>query len=56
MTALRRAASAATRYVDEVLAIAGLGLVAYGLGQVHPALGPIALGVGLLLAVRFGSD
>ena len=56
MTALRRAASTAIRYVDEVLAIAGLGLLAFGFGQLHPALGPIVLGIGLLMTVRFGGD
>lgn len=55
MTALRRVTSVARRYILDAIALAGLGLLAYGLGQYSSPLLPIVLGLGLLASVRFGS-
>jgi hypothetical protein len=56
---MTRLLNALSKFGPDALAIAGLGLVAFGLAQA-PApwgmiLGPIALGLGLIAAVRFGS-
>jgi hypothetical protein len=49
-----------TRYLPDLLVLAGLGLIAYGLGQLPAPWGavtaPLALGVGLLLVVRYGRE
>jgi hypothetical protein len=40
---------------EDIATVAGFALVAFGLGLYSPPLLPIALGVGLLLAIRLGS-
>jgi len=59
MSIIRRALSAARHNALDGLAIAGLALIAYGLGQAPPpwggVLGPTALGLGLVAAVRYGT-
>lgn len=59
MTRLRQAAGAALtavrRAVPDLLTLASLGALAYGLSFVHPALPWIALGLGGLAAVRYGA-
>ena len=50
---------AISRYGLDILAVTGLGLVAYGLGQA-PApwgamLAPLVLGLGLIGAARYGA-
>jgi hypothetical protein len=46
-------------YVPDALALAGLGLIAYGASRIPepwgPVLAPIVLGLGLLAAVRYGA-
>jgi len=59
MSIIRRALSAARDNALDGLAAAGLLLIAYGFGQA-PApwggiLGPVALGLGLVGAVRYGA-
>lgn len=54
MTAVRRAAAWARLYVLDAAAVAGVVLVAIGLGQYSAPLLPIVLGLGLLATVRFG--
>jgi hypothetical protein len=43
------------RFAMDVGAVAGVALMAYGFGLYSPPLLPIALGLGLLVTVRFGS-
>jgi hypothetical protein len=50
-----RLAFAARRFGGDLLVLAGLVLVAYGAGQFAAPLGPIVLGLGLILAVRLGA-
>jgi hypothetical protein len=52
MTRLRRARAR----INDVLAVAGLVLVAYGLGLYSPPLTPIIVGLGLILLFGFGPD
>lgn len=48
MTALRRA-------IPDLIVFAGLCLIAAGVGWFALGLAPIVLGVGLIVAVRYGS-
>ena len=49
----RRAARLMGAHRD-ILALAGILLVAHGLGQLHPALAPIFVGVAFIAAVGAG--
>jgi len=59
MRIIRRALSAARNNALDGLAVAGLALIAFGLGQAPEpwggVLGPVALGIGLVAAVRYGT-
>ena len=44
----------ARHYADDAVVLAGLLLLAYGLSLIHGALGPIALGAGLIVTVALG--
>lgn len=51
---LTRAKSKVREYALDVMTVAGLVLVAAGLGMYSPPLTPIVLGLGLLITVRLG--
>lgn len=38
----------------DAIVLVGLCLLAYGLGQLHPSLAPITIGIGLMASVRAG--
>ena len=52
---MNRLLFAARRFGGDLLVVAGLCLVAFGAGQYAAPLGPIVLGLGLILAVRLGA-
>jgi hypothetical protein len=43
-------------YAADIHVYAGLGLLAFGAGEVHPAMAPMIAGLGLIWIVRFGGD
>jgi hypothetical protein len=42
-------------WASDLVVLAGLGLLAFGLGQYSPPLAPIVIGLGLIVTVGFGS-
>lgn len=54
MLRLVRVRSLVRANAHDVIVLAGLGLLAYGLGQFHGALAPITVGLGFIAAVALG--